>query len=96
MRRGNFSRRLRSPRDSSHWSDTEGPIHLIDLLPENAATLRQQSSASLGPKEGSMGNRGKRYTEEQIIAILKEAAAENAKVGEVLRRHGVAPKTYYS
>ncbi len=43
-----------------------------------------------------MGNRGKRYTEEQIIAILKEAAAENAKVGEVLRRHGVAPKTYYS
>jgi len=43
-----------------------------------------------------MGNRGKRYTEEQIIAILKEAAAGNAKVGEVLRRHGVAPKTYYS
>lgn len=43
-----------------------------------------------------MGTRGKRYTEEQIIAILKEAAAGNAKVGEVLRRHGVAPKTYYS
>jgi putative transposase len=43
-----------------------------------------------------MGNRGRRYTEEQIIAILKEAAAGNAKVGEVLRRHGVAPKTYYS
>ena len=43
-----------------------------------------------------MASRGKRYTEEQIIAILKEAAAGNAKVGEVLRRHGVAPKTYYS
>jgi len=43
-----------------------------------------------------MGNRGKRYTEEQIIAILKEAAGDGAKVGEVLRRHGVAPKTYYS
>lgn len=43
-----------------------------------------------------MANRGKRYTEEQIIAILKEAAAGNARVGEVLRRHGVAAKTYYS
>ena len=43
-----------------------------------------------------MGNRGRRYTEEQIIAILKEAAAESAKVGEVIRRHGVAPKTYYA
>ena len=43
-----------------------------------------------------MASRGKRYTEEQIIAILKEAAAGNAKVGEVLRRHGISPKTYYS
>ena len=42
-----------------------------------------------------MASRGKRYTEEQIIAILKEAAGGSAKVGEVLRRHGVAPKTYY-
>jgi putative transposase len=43
-----------------------------------------------------MASRGKRYTEEQIIAILKEAAAGNAKVGEVLRRHGISPKTYYA
>lgn len=42
-----------------------------------------------------MASRGKRYTEEQIIAILKEAAASGATVGEVLRRHGVSPKTYY-
>jgi putative transposase len=42
-----------------------------------------------------MGSRGKRYTEEQIIAILKEAAGPGAKVGEVLRRHGVTPHTYY-
>ena len=41
-----------------------------------------------------MAGTGKRYTEEQIIAILKEA--ETAKtVGEVIRRHGVTPHTYY-
>jgi putative transposase len=42
-----------------------------------------------------MGNTGKRYTEEQIIAILKEADADGSKVGEVLRRHGVPANTYY-
>lgn len=41
-----------------------------------------------------MSNRGRRYTEEQIIAILKEAEVAPT-VGEVIRRHGVAPKTYY-
>lgn len=40
-----------------------------------------------------MAGNGKRYTEEQIIAIVKEADA--GSVGEVIRRHGVAPKTYY-
>lgn len=43
-----------------------------------------------------MASRGKRYTEEQIIAILKEAAAGGATVGEVIRRHGVSPQTYYA
>ena len=38
-----------------------------------------------------MSNRGRRYTEAQIIAILKEAEIA-ATVGEVIRRHGVAPK----
>jgi len=42
-----------------------------------------------------MASRGKRYTEEQIIAILKEAETEGAQVGEVLRRHGISAKTYY-
>jgi putative transposase len=42
-----------------------------------------------------MEKRGRRYTEEKIIAILREAEAPEAKVGEVLRRHGVAAKTYY-
>lgn len=41
-----------------------------------------------------MAGNGKRYTEEQIIAILKEAEAAPT-VGEVIRRHGLAPKTYY-
>lgn len=39
--------------------------------------------------------RGKRYTEEKIIAILREASAPGATVLEVLRRHGVTPHTYY-
>ncbi len=43
-----------------------------------------------------MASRGKRYTEEQIIRILKEAASGGAAVGEVIRRHGIAPKTYYA
>ena len=42
-----------------------------------------------------MGRTGKRYTEEQIIRILKEAGSAGAKVGEVLRHHGVTAKTYY-
>jgi putative transposase len=42
-----------------------------------------------------MGNTGKRYSEEQIILILKEAEADGSKVGEVLRRHGIPGHTYY-
>lgn len=42
-----------------------------------------------------MGNTGKRYSDEKVIAILKEADSPGAKVGEVLRRHGVTAKTYY-
>ena len=41
-----------------------------------------------------MAGTGKRYTEEQIIAILKEAETAST-IGEVIRRHGLAPKTYY-
>ena len=36
----------------------------------------------------------KQYTEEQIIAILKEAEA-GAPVADVIRRHGIAEGTYY-
>ena len=34
-----------------------------------------------------MANTGKHYTEEQIIAILKEAEGAG-NVGELIRRHG--------
>src|SRR5438093_873572 len=44
---------------------------------------------------GPMGTTGKRYTQAEMVAILREAAGGDVKVAEVLRRHGVAPKTYY-
>lgn len=41
-----------------------------------------------------MANTGRRYTEEQIILILKEAEAAKS-AAEVIRRHGVTPHTFY-
>ena len=41
-----------------------------------------------------MASTGKRYSEEQIIAILKEADGAG-NVGEVIRRHGISAHTYY-
>ena len=37
---------------------------------------------------------GKRFTEEQIIGILKESEA-GAKPREVCRRHGISEQTFY-
>ena len=41
-----------------------------------------------------MATSGKRYTEERILAILKEAEAAPT-VAEVLRRDGVTAHTYH-
>jgi len=37
----------------------------------------------------------KRYTEEQIVAILKEAAA-GAKTDELCRKYGMHPNTFFA
>lgn len=37
----------------------------------------------------------KRYTEEQIVGILKQAAA-GAKTDELCRKYGVSPNTFYA
>ena len=37
----------------------------------------------------------KRFTEEQIIVVLKEQEA-GGKTAEVCRRHGISPATFYS
>ena len=37
----------------------------------------------------------KRFTEEQIIGVLKEAGA-GAKPAELCRRHGISEATYYN
>ena len=37
----------------------------------------------------------KRFTEERIIGILKEAEA-GMKVGELCRKHGISDATYYN
>ena len=37
----------------------------------------------------------KRYTEEQIIAVLKEGEA-GTKVAELCRKHGISDATYYN
>jgi putative transposase len=36
----------------------------------------------------------KRYTEEQIIAVLKEADS-GLKTGEICRKHGISDATFY-
>jgi putative transposase len=39
--------------------------------------------------------RAKRYTEEQIISVLKEGEA-GASIGDLCRRYGISNATYYN
>ena len=39
--------------------------------------------------------KGKRFTEEQIIAVLKESEA-GAKTKDLCRRHGISEPTFYN
>jgi putative transposase len=37
-----------------------------------------------------------RFSEEQIVVILKEAEAGGTKIGELCRRHGISDATFYN
>ena len=39
--------------------------------------------------------KGKRFSQEKIIQILKEAECKISTIGELCRKHGIAEQTFY-
>jgi len=99
--------RVRSPKATSCWQGGAGFGLLSDLPPEDWAIsvgspARQalaESGPGVGPGSSAMPAvrttvRGQRFTEEQIIAVLKEAEA-GAKTPDLCRRYGVSKRAFY-
>jgi len=39
--------------------------------------------------------KGRRFSEEEIIGILKEAECKTSTIGELCRKHGISEQTFY-
>jgi len=65
------------------------------IPPKNSAIDKQRESVKLETDKGELSMRKSRYTESQIIRILKEVEGGRA-VKEVCREYGVADATYYN
>ena len=63
-------------------------VNAVDLLPENRV-MRQESS----PRKEDFAMK-RRFSEEQIIGILREQEAGGA-VKEITRRHGISEQSFY-
>jgi putative transposase len=66
----------------------------FDLPPENSANENQRSSGKIARTGGALEMKKTRYTEEQIIGVLKQMEA-GRKVSEMAREIGVSEATLY-
>lgn len=72
--------------------DTKAKVHLI-CTPRNSRDLKGVVWFTKR-KVNQMGNKRKRYSEEQIASILKEAEV-SGNVADTLRKYGVNDTSYY-